>query len=184
MTKHLDGFKWEVIVVDNKQVNAMCMPGGKIIVYTGLLQKFNTDAEIATVLGHEVAHAVARHAAEGLTKNMWILMLAVFLQIFIDAPKLIDNLTEYLLRLPFSRKMEIEADHIGILLLAAAGFDPRIAPAVYEKLGKVSGNSSSLKEYISTHPCSKKRTQLLLDAKVMDKAMALYTEARARKRRN
>ncbi|KAE8804105.1 Mitochondrial metalloendopeptidase OMA1 [Hordeum vulgare] len=184
MTKHLDGFKWEVILVDNKQVNAMCMPGGKIIVYTGLLQKFNTDAEIATVLGHEVAHAVARHAAEGLTKNMWILMLAVFLQIFIDAPKLIDNLTEYLLRLPFSRKMEIEADHIGILLLAAAGFDPRIAPAVYEKLGKVGGNSSSLKEYISTHPCSKKRTQLLLDAKVMDKAMALYTEARARKRRN
>ncbi|KAF7081506.1 hypothetical protein CFC21_085443 [Triticum aestivum] len=180
-TKHLDGFKWEVIVVDNKQVNAMCAPGGKIIVYTGLLDKFNTDAEIAAVLGHEVAHAIARHAAEKLTKHMWIFMLTVFLLIFIDSPDLIDKLTEYLLSLPFSRKMEIEADHIGIMLLASAGFDPRIAPKVYEKLGKVGGNSSPLKEYMSTHPCSKKRTQLLLDAKVMDKAMALYTEARARK---
>ncbi|KAF7092184.1 hypothetical protein CFC21_094690 [Triticum aestivum] len=181
MIKHLDGFKWEVIVVDNKQVNVMCAPGGKIIVYTGLLDKFNTDAEIAAVLGHEVAHAIARHAAEKLTKHMWIFMLTVFLLIFIDAPDLIDKLTEYLLGLPFSRKMEIEADHIGIMLLASAGFDPRIAPKVYEKLGKVGGNSSPLKEYMSTHPCSKKRTQLLLDAKVMDKAMALYTEARARK---
>ncbi|XP_044415598.1 mitochondrial metalloendopeptidase OMA1 isoform X1 [Triticum aestivum] len=159
----------------------MCAPGGKIIVYTGLLDKFSTDAEIAAVLGHEVAHAIARHTAEGLTKNMWILMLTVFLGIFIDEPKMIDKLAKYLLSLPFSRKMEIEADHIGILLLAAAGFDPRIAPKVHEKLGELGGNSSSLKEYMSTHPCSKKRTRLLLDSKVMDKAMALYTEARARK---
>ncbi|VAI51734.1 unnamed protein product [Triticum turgidum subsp. durum] len=180
-TKHLDGFKWEVIVVNNKQVNAMCAPSGKIIVYTGLLDKFSTDAEIATVLGHEVAHAIARHTAEGLTKNMWILMLTVFLGIFIDDPKMIDKLAKYLLSLPFSRKMEIEADHIGILLLAAAGFDPRIAPKVHEKLGELGGNSSSFKEYMSTHPCSKKRTRLLLDSKVMDKVMALYTEARARK---
>ncbi|KAI4983221.1 hypothetical protein ZWY2020_023713 [Hordeum vulgare] len=131
-TKHLDGFKWEVMVVNNKQVNAMCAPGGKIIVYTGLLDNFSTDAEIAaTVLGHEVGHAVARHTAEELTKNMWIMMLAVFLEIFIDAPKLIDKLTEYLLRLPFSRKLDLrplEADYIGIMLLASAGFDPRIAP--------------------------------------------------------
>ncbi|KAI4967201.1 hypothetical protein ZWY2020_029530 [Hordeum vulgare] len=185
-TKHLDGFKWEVMVVNNKQVNAMCAPGGKIIVYTGLLDNFSTDAEIAaTVLGHEVGHAVARHTAEELTKNMWIMMLAVFLEIFIDAPKLIDKLTEYLLRLPFSRKLDLrplEADYIGIMLLASAGFDPRIAPKVHEKLGNLGGNSSSsLKHYMSTHPCSKKRTQLLLDSKVMDKAMALYTQARARK---
>ncbi|XP_040247429.1 mitochondrial metalloendopeptidase OMA1-like [Aegilops tauschii subsp. strangulata] len=84
----------------------MCAPGGKIIVYTGLLDKFNTDAEIATVLGHEVAHAIARHAAEKLTKHMWIFMLTVFLLIFIDAPDLIDKLTEYLLGLPFSRKYD------------------------------------------------------------------------------
>ncbi|KAM3223493.1 hypothetical protein ACQJBY_057071 [Aegilops geniculata] len=103
-TKHLDGFKWEVIVVNNKQVNAMCAPGGKIIVYTGLLDKFSTDAEIATVLGHEVAHTIARHPAEGLTKHMWILMLTVFLGIFIDEPKMIDKLAKYLLSLPFSRK--------------------------------------------------------------------------------
>ncbi|XP_037449261.1 mitochondrial metalloendopeptidase OMA1-like [Triticum dicoccoides] len=84
----------------------MCAPGGKIIVYTGLLDKFSTDAEIATVLGHEVAHAIARHTAEGLTKHMWILMLTVFLGIFIDEPKMIDKLAKYLLSLPFSRKYD------------------------------------------------------------------------------
>ena len=70
--------------------------------------------------------------------------------------------------------MEIEADHIGILLLAAAGFDPHVAPGVYEKLGKISGNSSEKKEYLSTHPSSEKRSKLLSEAKVMEKAMTLY----------
>ncbi|XP_020157532.1 mitochondrial metalloendopeptidase OMA1-like [Aegilops tauschii subsp. strangulata] len=180
MTKHLDELKWEVIVVDDKPVNAMCLPGGKIVVYTGLLHHFNTDAEIATVLGHEIAHVIARHIAETFTKNMWTAILRALMTIDTDDSKMVNDLTEYVLTLPFSRKMEIEADHIGILLLAAAGFDPRIAPGFYEKLGKISGNTSVLEQYKNTHPSSEKRSRLLAEPKVMEKAMALYREARAR----
>jgi predicted Zn-dependent protease len=77
--------------------------------------------------------------------------------------------------------MEIEADHIGMLILADAGFDPHIAPTVYKKLGEISGNSSKKDEYLSTHPSSEKRSRLLSEDKVMDKAMALYKEASAKK---
>ncbi|GJM86765.1 hypothetical protein PR202_ga02655 [Eleusine coracana subsp. coracana] len=132
-TSHLDGLNWEVIVVRDNMVNAMCLPGGKIIVFTGLLDKFRADAEVATVLGHEVGFLNIRF------------------------------------------RMEIEADHIGLLLLAAAGYDPRVAPSVYEKLGKVGGDSA-LNNYLSTHPSSKKRAQLLSQAHVMNEALELYRE--------
>jgi predicted Zn-dependent protease len=76
-------------------------------------------------------------------------------------------------------RMEIEADHIGLMLQASAGFDPRVAPTVYEKLGKIAGNQSVLKNYLSTHPSSQKRAELLSRAQVMEEAMQLYREARA-----
>ncbi|TVU28419.1 hypothetical protein EJB05_19936, partial [Eragrostis curvula] len=133
-TSHLDGLNWEVIVVRDDMVNAMCLPGGKIIVFTGLLNKFRADAEVATVLGHEVGF--------------------------------------------FYSRMEIEADHIGLLLLASAGYDPRVAPSVYEKLGKI-GGESALSNYLSTHPSSKKRAQLLSQAHVMNEALELYREVSA-----
>ncbi|KAK3159028.1 hypothetical protein QOZ80_2AG0144770 [Eleusine coracana subsp. coracana] len=177
-TSHLDGLNWEVIVVRDNMVNAMCLPGGKIIVFTGLLDKFRADAEVATVLGHEIGHAIARHAAEQITKNMWLGILQIVLLQFIYMPDLINTMSTLLLRLPFSRKMEIEADHIGLLLLAAAGYDPRVAPSVYEKLGKVGGDSA-LNNYLSTHPSSKKRAQLLSQAHVMNEALELYREVSA-----
>ncbi|KAL5207997.1 hypothetical protein ABZP36_032432 [Zizania latifolia] len=174
-TSHLDGLNWEVIVVRDDLVNAMCLPGGKIIVFTGLLNHFKSDAEIATVLGHEVGHAIARHSAEMITKNMWFTILQIVILQFIYMPDVIDAMSTLLLRFPFSRRMEIEADHIGLLLLGAAGYDPRIAPSVYEKLGKIAGDSA-LSNYLSTHPSSKKRAQLLTQAKVMDEALELYRE--------
>ncbi|CAM0879362.1 unnamed protein product [Alopecurus aequalis] len=179
--KHLDGINWEVLVVQENSVNAFCMPGGKIVVYTGLLDKFKTDAEIATVLGHEVGHAIARHIAEGYFKTMWIVIMQLVFVLLSDAPKELDDMTTLIFSLPFSRRMEIEADHIGIMLLAEAGFDPHIAPTVYEKLGKISGNSSEKEDYLSTHPSSDKRSRILSEAKVMDKALALYREASANK---
>ncbi|KQK02038.1 hypothetical protein BRADI_3g59988v3 [Brachypodium distachyon] len=178
-TKHLDGLNWEVVLVEDKNVNACCLPGGKIMVNTGFLRHFKTDAELATVLGHEVGHIIARHAAEQITKNMWIFILELFLLIFCDDdennPKNIATLTELILKKPFSRKMELEADHIGVLLLAAAGYDPRDAPAFYEKLGKT-GGGKDWADFLSTHPSSKKRAQNLSQDKVMDKAMELYRE--------
>ncbi|CAA6656254.1 unnamed protein product [Spirodela intermedia] len=128
-TEHLQGLNWEVVLVRNPTTNAMCLPGGKIIVFTGLLDNFRSDAEIATVIGHEVGHAVARHAAEGITKNLWVAVLQLILY-----------------------QMEMEADYIGLLLLAAAGYDPRVAPMVYEKLGKITGTPSGRERIFSPGP--------------------------------
>ncbi|KAJ8552750.1 hypothetical protein K7X08_020143 [Anisodus acutangulus] len=178
-TSHIEGLKWEVIVVNDPVVNAFCLPGGKIVVFTGLLEHFRTDAEIATIIGHEVGHAVARHAAEGVTKNLWFAILQLVLYQFV-MPDVVNTMSALFLRLPFSRRMEMEADYIGLLLMASAGYNPRIAPSVYEKLGKISGESA-LRDYLSTHPSGKKRAQLLAQAKVMDEALTIYREVQAGK---
>ncbi|CAN4080782.1 unnamed protein product [Withania somnifera] len=178
-TGHIEGLKWEVLVVNDPVVNAFCLPGGKIVVFTGLLEHFRTDAEIATIIGHEVGHAVARHAAEGVTKNLWFAIIQLVLYQFV-MPDVVNTMSVLFLRLPFSRRMEMEADYIGLLLMASAGYNPRIAPSVYEKLGKISGESA-LREYLSTHPSGKKRAQLLAQAKVMDEALMIYREVQAGK---
>ncbi|XP_059449947.1 mitochondrial metalloendopeptidase OMA1 [Corylus avellana] len=176
-TSHLDGLNWEVLVVNEPAVNAFCLPGGKIVVFTGLLEHFRTDSEIATIIGHEVGHAVARHAAEGITKNLWFAILQLILYQFI-MPDIVNTMSVLFLRLPFSRRMEMEADYIGLLLMASAGYDPRVAPKVYEKLGKLTGESA-LRDYLSTHPSGKKRAQLLSQAQVMEEALTIYREVRS-----
>ncbi|KAL3521466.1 hypothetical protein ACH5RR_019615 [Cinchona calisaya] len=176
-TGHLEGLNWEVLVVNQPVVNAFCLPGGKIVVFTGLLEHFRTDSEIATILGHEVAHAVARHAAEGITKNLWFAIVQLILYQFV-VPDVVNTMSSLFLRLPFSRRMEMEADYIGLLLMASAGYDPRVAPRVFEKLGKVTGDSA-LRDYLSTHPSGKKRAKLLAEAKVMEEALLIYREVQA-----
>lgn len=174
-TQHLTAFNWEILVVDDPIVNAFCLPGGKIMVFTGLLNAFPSDAEIATVIAHEVGHAVARHAAEGMTSNLWFAILQIILLQFIGMPDVVHAMSNLLLKLPFSRRMEVEADYIGLLLMASAGYDPRVASSVYEKLGKLSGDSV-IKNYLSTHPSGKKRAELLKQAKVMEEALGIYRE--------
>ncbi|XP_039007429.1 uncharacterized protein LOC120135177 [Hibiscus syriacus] len=173
-TNHLEGLNWEVLVINQPDVNAMCLPGGKIVVFTGLLEHFRTDFEIATILGHEVAHAVARHIAETVTKNLWFAILQLILYQFI-MPDLVNTMSALFFRLPFSRRMELEADYIGLLLLASAGYDPRIAPKVFEKVAKVA-KESTLQDYLSTHPSGKKRAQLLAQAQVMEEALVIYRD--------
>ncbi|CAK9135196.1 unnamed protein product [Ilex paraguariensis] len=216
VTRHLEGLNWEVLVVNEPVVNAFCLPGGKIVVFTGLLKHFKSDAEIATIIGHEVGHAVARHAAEGITKNLWFAIIQIILYQFV-MPDIANTMSTLFLRLPFSRRamkytifashvngsgkhvsrmcicclpsahllklffpirMEMEADYIGLLLMASAGYDPRVAPKVYEKLGKITGETA-LRDYLSTHPSGKKRAQLLARAQVMEEALAIYRETRA-----
>ncbi|KAL2334518.1 hypothetical protein Fmac_015731 [Flemingia macrophylla] len=176
-TSHLDGLNWEILVVNEPVVNAFCLPGGKIVVFTGLLEHFKSDAEIATIIGHEVGHAVARHSAEGITKNLWFAILQLILYQFVT-PDIVNTMSSLLLHLPFSRRMEIEADYIGLLLIASAGYDPRVAPKVYEKLGKITGDST-LRDYLSTHPSGRKRAELLAQAKIMEEAFTIYKDVRA-----
>ncbi|XP_047972822.1 metalloendopeptidase OMA1, mitochondrial-like [Salvia hispanica] len=176
-TSHLEGFKWEVILVNDPTVNALCLPGGKIVVFTGLLNHFRADAEIATIIGHEVAHVVARHAAENISKNVWLTIMQLILYQFF-MPDVVNTMSNLFLRLPFSRRMELEADYIGVLLSASAGYDPRVAPQVYDKLQQV-GGSSALHDYLATHPSGKKRAKLLSEAKVMEEALSIYREVQA-----
>lgn len=184
MTKHLVGLDWEVIVVEDDEASASCLPGGKIVVNTGFLRRFQTDAEIAVVLGREVGHIVARHAAEGFSKALWSELLSICLWGVFDCRDFVARTLPLLLvKRHFSRKMEIEADHIGIMLLAAAGFDPHVALEVHKKLRDL-GGESELRNYLSTHPSRRKRVQNLSQHKLMEEAMELYRETNARKTAN
>ncbi|RZC80711.1 hypothetical protein C5167_043290 [Papaver somniferum] len=177
-TYHLEGLNWEILVVDKPEVNALCIPGGKIVVFTGLLDAFRTDAEIATIIAHEVGHLVARHKAEFISQIMWLIILKLVLDPFVaisdKMTKQIIEACKYLYLLPSSRRNEMEADCIGLLLLASAGYDPRMAPQVYEKLGDFSGDSP-LDDILATHPSGKKRAEVLSRARVMGEAHILVS---------
>ncbi|XP_010227367.1 mitochondrial metalloendopeptidase OMA1 [Brachypodium distachyon] len=148
-TRHLDGLNWEVIVIKDNHIDMWSLPAGKIIVPTGLLKFYKTDAELASVIAHEIGHIVARHWAEKIIYDKWL-----------PRP----------LKLPFCRRAETEADLIGMMLLGSAGFDPRIAPLAIEKLG------DSNRGFLCTHPSNKKRSQLLSETEIMEEALKLYRE--------
>ncbi|XBI86982.1 hypothetical protein VPH35_025121 [Triticum aestivum] len=160
----VDDLKWEAVVLRHDSVNAYVLCTGKIVVFTGLLRRLHTDAEIAAVLGHEFGHVLAKHTSEmiaNLIDNKWF---------------------PALLTAPFLRWQEIEADYIGMMLLAAAGYDPHEAPRALEKVGKME-RKSVLEKLLSSlsHPSCKKRSRLLSQPRVMRKAMTLYTQVKGKK---
>ncbi|KAF5773683.1 putative peptidase M48 [Helianthus annuus] len=152
--KHLEGLQWEVLVVEDDAAYACCLPGGKIVVFTGLLEQFTTNEELAAIICHEVAHVVARHVAERFTRNFLVTPRLIFYMIF--RPDSDSSALDY----PFSQMMEIEADSIGLLLMAFAGYNPRVMPKVLEKMDKASANSV-FHDYVSKHPMGKIRRELL-----------------------
>ncbi|KAJ4835684.1 hypothetical protein Tsubulata_016613 [Turnera subulata] len=135
--------RWEILVVNKSLIQAYSHAGGKIIINTGMLRHFSSDTEIAAILAHEVAHVVARHDAEGIK----------LLGIRISDGNLSKLMS--ILLLPFYRRREKEADYIGLLLMAAAGYDPRVAPQVYEESEKM-GNTGLVYDLLSTHPSGKR----------------------------
>lgn len=120
---------------------------------------------------------MARHNAEGITKNLWFAILQLILYLLF-IPDIVNIISSLFLHLPFSRRMEVEADYIGLLLIASAGYDPRVAPKVYEKLGKFAGDST-FGDYFSTHPSGTQRAKLLAQAKIMEEAFSIYRDVRA-----
>lgn len=175
-------FQWEVTVIkDDKTANAFALPGGKMAVYTGIFPMAKTEAGLAAVMGHEVVHALARHGAERMSQGQ---LTNVGLQVVGAAAgatggggtlgqaamAALGVGAQVGVLLPFSRKHESEADYIGILLAADAGYDPREAVALWERMGQMSGGAPS--EFLSTHPSHGTRiTQL---KKWMPEAMAIY----------
>ncbi len=176
-------WEWEVKVIDDPdQVNAWCMAGGKMAVYTGLLEKVEpTDDELAQVMGHEISHALANHTAERMSVAMATSLGLGVLSVASDKPEQATALgalaATLAIQLPNSRTAEREADRIGIELAAKAGYDPRAAVTLWQKMEKVGGASPP--EFLSTHPSPGNRQEALRN--YAEQMMPYYEEAKARR---
>lgn len=169
------GWKWEVNVIDSPEMNAWCMPGGKIAVYSGLIEKLQlSDDELAAVMGHEIAHALREHgrekASQAMATNLGLSIagaVAGVNQTQMDLANLIAQLT---ISLPNSRQFETEADRVGVELAARAGYDPRAVLALWQKMEKADGGSPP--QWLSTHPSHENRQRDLAD--YSQRVMPLY----------
>ena len=175
------GWKWEVHVITSAQLNAWCMPGGKMAVYTGLIEKLKlTDDELAAVMGHEIAHALREHGRERVSQQMAtglaVGIASAALGLGQGGAQLADMVAQVTFTLPNSRLHEQEADRIGVELAARAGYDPRAAVSIWQKMAQ--GGGGAPPEFLSTHPSTATRIQ---DLQVYaDKVMPLYEATRRR----
>ena len=177
------GWKWEVSVIDAPEINAFCMPGGKIAFYTGLLDKLAlTDDEVAMVMGHEIAHALREHARErmgksAVTRSAAQLGGALLAGILGIDPRITDTVARggaTLLTLEFSRDDESEADLVGMELAARAGYDPRAGVSLWQKMGRLDKDSPP--QWLSTHPSGNNRIAEI--EKNLPQVLPLYERAR------
>lgn len=161
-------FDWRVALVRSDHVNAFCLPGGKVVVYTGILPVANSEAGLATVLGHEMAHATSRHGAQrvfeqNLTQTAMIGLAGSFSDMDPDRQRMILGAlgagAQYGVMMPFSRNHESEADHIGLLYMARAGFDPRESITFWKRMEQA--NRAQPPELLSDHPSHGTRIQQL-----------------------
>ena len=176
-------FKWQIEVIKSKELNAWAMPGGKMAFYTGFVESLNlTDDEIATVMGHEMAHALKEHGKKKANMGQFtdvlagVAHVALSTQIGSDGSAVVVGLTkDWALDKPYSRSAETEADEVGLLLMAKSGYNPQAAPGLWDKMQKASkGSQSVLDKLSSTHPSDKDRQDNLL--RLMPQALALYKQ--------
>jgi len=169
---------WEIHVLNDDSINAWCMPGGKMAIHSGLIEKLEpTDAELAAVLGHEIAHALREHAREQVSQQMATSMGLSVLAAVTGMPATADlggQLSKVMFTLPNSRSHEAEADRIGVELAARAGYDPRAALTLWQKMSEAGGAGQP--EFLSTHPSPASRMADLRQA--IDRVMPLYEQGR------
>lgn len=172
--KDLPNAQWEFVVFDSKEANAFCLPGGKVGVYTGILPITQNDAGLATVLGHEIGHAVAHHGASRMSQSLAVQGVgqaagaalsassyAQYQNLFMTAYGLGSKVG---VELPYDRKQESEADHIGLVYMARAGYDPREAIGFWERFSAYNqqqGGANNTLSFLRTHPLDAKRIEQL-----------------------
>ena len=175
-------FEWEARVVRDRQINAFCLPGGKIVVYTGILPVAESESALAAVMGHEIAHALAHHGAErmGQQRLIQIGTLAAGVSVSDMDPSVQRQVmvasgagSKFGLILPFSRDHESEADRMGLILMAAAGHHPRHAIDLWERMARASRGAPP--EWMSTHPSHETRIRRLQE--LQSEAMPFYERA-------
>ena len=171
------GWRWQFNVQKNKEMNAYCMPGGRIMVYSGLIESLDlTDAELATVLAHEVAHALREHTRERVSRaygqQLVLSGVAAVTGVSAEAANIANMVGQVTFQLPFSRDQESEADTIGLELMARAGYDPRAAVTLWKKMGAM--ETSGTPKFLSTHPAPKDRIQDI--EKILPRVLPLYAK--------
>lgn len=162
----LNGYKWEFNLVDSKDVNAWCMPGGKVVVYTGILPVTQNEAGLAVVMGHEIAHAIAQHGNERMSQELLAQGLGTVGSVLTSGNSTVNNIfnTVYApgaqvgVLLPNSRKQELEADHFGLIFAAMAGYNPNEAAPFWQRMASISSGQKP-PEFLSTHPSDETRIQ-------------------------
>lgn len=169
------GWAWEVNVLTSDELNAWCMAGGKIAVYTGLIEQLSlTDDELAAVMGHEIAHALREHARERISRSamtgIGVSVLGGLLGAGDAGQSLMGSVAQVTLELPHSRLHETEADRMGVELAARAGYDPRAAVSLWDKMASRSAGAPP--QWLSTHPSHATRKRELTEA--ADRVMSLY----------
>lgn len=153
-------FEWEINVIRSNELNAFAMPGGKMVVYSGIVERLNlSDDEVAAIVGHEMAHVLREHSREKVSQQIvkasGISLVAAALGLGSAGDSLLQQAGDLAFSLPFSRTMESEADTIGLELMALGGYDPNAAVTLWQKMAKASGNSGS--SLLSTHPSGPER---------------------------
>ncbi len=167
LSDELAGYNWEFNLVESKDVNAWCMPGGKVVVYTGILPVTQTEAGLAVVLGHEIAHAVAQHGSERMSQGLLAQFGGMALsQVLAEKPEQTKQLymtafglgAQFGVLLPFSRTQESEADHLGLIFMSMAGYDPNEALTFWQRMA-AQKKGEAPPEFMSTHPADQTRIE-------------------------
>ena len=180
----LEGYEWEFNLVEDPNVNAWCMPGGKVVIYTGIMPVAQNETGLAVVMGHEIAHAFAKHGAERMSLQLLQRGIYIGLEAAMeDYPEQTKNIflssygvgTQIGFLLPYSRKHESEADRLGLIFMAMAGYNPEEAPAFWERMAAQSKGGAP-PEFLSTHPAHETRIQNLKD--LVPEAMTYYRRPR------
>jgi predicted Zn-dependent protease len=171
MEGRLDGYKWEYSLVDNKEPNAFCLPGGKVVVNSGILPYTADKNGLAVVISHEIAHAVARHGNERMSQQLLIQLGGVALNEAVkNKPEETKNIyntvygigSQFGVMLPYSREHELEADKLGLIFMAMAGYDPQTAVGFWERMSNSGGEKPP--EFMSTHPSDERRISKIKEA--------------------